>query len=173
MGTDWETGRRPPSSAVRSQGGFTILELTIGLFIVLLVLSAAFKWIGTGLADEDLRTAARQLAILAKTARSQSLGEGRGYEIVLDEYRFILRPALTLEKTQAPTREISLPKSIRFLVFSWDGKRWLRPQNSIWTFSPTGLCSPLRVRFERNPAWVEEEFNPLTANRQSESFFLP
>lgn len=177
MATALEIGRAAtrsvPSLRERSAEGFTLIEILISLFIVALVFGAALGLVRSGLADDGLRAGSRQLAAYAKTARSRAVSENRTYEIVLDEHGFLLRARGDFGKPAPPLLKLALPDSISLLVRPWGSDRWAHPKGLIWTFMPTGLCSPERVRFEQDSAWIEEEFNPLTANRQDERFFFP
>jgi hypothetical protein len=49
----------------------------------------------------------------------------------------------------------------------------LRPDDQAWIFRPSGLCEPLAVRMMEDDAWLEIEFDPLTASLSGESFFIP
>jgi len=62
----------------------------------------------------------------------------------------------------------------------WGRSQWVEagvesaePERDRWVFQPSGLCTPVRVHFYRDNAWVEAAFNPLTADSQDERYFFP
>ncbi len=162
------------------------MELVIVMLIASLVLAMAAGLVRDAFKNEELQNAGRKLALFAKTARRQAMQENREYEIILRADSILLQPAQledAVAGAQPPedsdastgkTLEYRFPEGVKFRVKLWGADEWddLKEQR-IWTFPPTGLCAPHRFRFEKGEAWLEETFNPLTANKQDESFYLP
>ena len=172
----------------RGSRAVTLLELIIVLFIGALVMAMMAGFARNALLNEDVREAGRKLALFAKTARKQAMHENREYEVVLLSDSILLRPAQAddnaVTKPDADPAEETGPKEpleyhfaegIKFKVKFWGTSDWIEAAQDelIWTFPATGLCAPHSFRFEKGEAWMEETFNPLTANRQDESYYLP
>lgn len=93
-----------------------------------------------------------------------------------------------LEATPSPTPQ-PLPRyafapGLNCRVLFWGRSQWIEPGpeddsaepgRGRWVFQPTGVCSPVRVRFEQNNgnSWIEAAFNPLTADTQDERHLFP
>jgi len=75
------------SCALRSKfctGGFTLIEISIVIFIILLMTSAAVPWMRTFAESSRLRTAARGIRSLLEFARSSSITQRTEYVIMFD-----------------------------------------------------------------------------------------
>jgi prepilin-type N-terminal cleavage/methylation domain-containing protein len=169
----------------RSQG-FSLLEMVIALFIVSLLFGMAIMATRQFFGDEELRSASQKLALLAKTARQAALRENRPYEIMVEADRLTLHPVqnesekgeagsefdpLSEQKHQA--EELVLPSSVKLKIKVWGSEDWVKPKRSAWRFTASGLCAPDSFRLERGESWIQMTFNPLTANRQEQEWYLP
>jgi type II secretory pathway pseudopilin PulG len=153
---------------------FTLLELIIAMFIVMLLLGLALTVTREIFSHEELRQTERQIALFAKTARRYALRENRSYELVLDERWLELRPAeKIIDADDGEPLRFELPQSVKLLVKRWGADGWETPSELVWLFMPDGLCAPNRIKLQQGAAWMEEMFNPLTANRQDETWYLP
>lgn len=168
-------------SAKTGSPGFTLLEMIIALFILMLVLGMAVMATRNVFADEDLRQASRKLQVFAKTARKQACLEGRPWEIVFKPGLWLLKPAAgsgtgepsDLSPADPEPVEYRIPATLRWKIKIWGSKAWETPKETSWIFTSTGLCAPNRFRLERGDSWMELSFNSLTANAQDEEFYLP
>jgi prepilin-type N-terminal cleavage/methylation domain-containing protein len=151
---------------------FTLLELIIAMFIVTLLLGVTLTVTREIFGNEELRRTEQQLALFAKTARRHALRENRRYEMIFDEQRVELRPAAEYAEDDTPLF-FEIPLTVSVQVKRRGNDEWETPRQWVWSFMPDGLCAPNRVRLQRGAAWVEETFNPLTANRQDETWYLP
>jgi len=182
----------------RRQSAYTLLEIVIVLFIIMLILGMTVGIMRNAFAHEDLKTATRRFSLLAKKARALALRDNRLYEIHVEGNRLTLAAAgsksavaVSLQSESgnatAPTPGTSnttdtdedlvteelLPAGVKVLVRPWGEKDWVLASDFVWIFSPAGLCAPHRFRFAQDEAWIEEGYNPLTANLQDEKFYLP
>lgn len=166
--------------------GFSLLEMVIALFIVSILFGMAIMAARSFFADEELRGSARQMALLAKTARQEAMRENRLYEIIILSDRWILQPGEEVganntsskPESQKPGEEVEpieylVPSSIQMKIRLWGSNEWEKPRELVWSFPATGLCAPNSVRLERGKSWMQMTFNPLTANRQDEEWYLP
>ncbi|HEY5752051.1 MAG TPA: prepilin-type N-terminal cleavage/methylation domain-containing protein [Chthoniobacterales bacterium] len=165
--------------------GFTLLEVALALFIVLLVLAVALPFAGGLNREAALRAPADELKTLAVTARRLAITNRKTYELILDRNRYILR-ALPIDskdeekdRNERPVseseilRRYDVPRDVAYGVKHWDENDFSKETDSRWRFLPTGICEPITVRFARNTDWLLFSFNPLTANAEDEAFYFP
>jgi type II secretory pathway pseudopilin PulG len=164
---------------------YTLLEIIIAMFIVMLLLGLAIALTREVFGNEELRKTGQQIALYAKTARRYAIRENRSYEVILDGNLLVLRPA---ENTVASMEDFgaiesetvvdepqvyNIPPAVRIWIKPWGTDDWETPKEFVWTFMANGLCAPNRIKLQRGAAWMEATFNPLTANRQDEEWYLP
>ena len=152
---------------------FTLLEIIITMFIVTLLLGLAIAATREVFNNDELRKTEQQIALYAKTARRYAIQENRSYEIILDERFLELRPAEKITEFDESLLRFEIPKTVKLSVKRWGADDWESPRELVWTFMPNGLCAPNRIKLQRGEAWMEVTFNPLTANRQDETWHLP
>lgn len=162
----------------KASAAFTLLEIVLGLFIVMLIAGIAIPLAG-GLGSEAiLREPADALKKLAITARRAAVTERRSYEIILDNDRFVLRmaPPGDAEDTELRDSQIlqeyQLPRAVKYAVKRWDQRDFGRRTDARWTFLPTGISEPVTVRFDRGEDWLQFSFNPLTALAEDETYYF-
>jgi prepilin-type N-terminal cleavage/methylation domain-containing protein len=168
----------------RSRRAFSLLEMVISIFIVSLLLGLAIVATRSALADEELKSTARQLALMAKTARQEALLGNRAFEVFFEPGQWTLRPVE--EKSEetviddASVEEVEFepvvyhpPASVLLKIRRWGGQDWEKNPEQSWYFSATGLCAPHTYRLERGDSWFQMIFNPLNANIQEEEWYLP
>jgi len=176
--------------------GFTLLEMCIVLFIIMLLLAAALPAIQTAFVEQSVRRDSHELALMVKTAMMQSADQHRAYIIELTRSSMMLHPASqpSPEGDSAPpagnsddasaTGDNSAPENIdithsidslnRVLLPDPEKPRaWLPAFSSSWLFQPGALCPAPRVRISRGNAWIELSFNPLTGNVEDEAAYFP
>jgi type II secretory pathway pseudopilin PulG len=169
--------RFPPGRLfLRPNAGFTLFEICLALFIVLLVLAAAIPATSGLLAEQNLRGEVRELVLFAKTARRQAIQEQRPYQITFSPAGFILEPLAppvtekAAPEAAAPFEPLvsTLPSGTVLTLQRWGDKDWIKPKEERWIFQGTGLTEPLSFRFQRGESWIEIDLNPLTASIDEE-----
>ncbi|HEY5892734.1 MAG TPA: type II secretion system protein [Chthoniobacterales bacterium] len=166
--------------------GFTLLEVTLALFIVLLVLAVALPFAGGLNREASLREPSDELKTLALTARRLAITNQKTYELILDRDRYLLRalpagPGDADERDGRRTRvseneilqRYEMPRDVTYGVKRWDENDFNKETDLHWRFMPTGISEPITVRFARNIDWLLFSFNPLTANAEDEAFYFP
>ena len=158
----------------RSDQGFTLLEMGLVLFILLIIAGMAIPMTTGMIAQERLKGQARELQDYASSARKLAVTENRPYEILLTDKGFSLERYLTGEKAKVDVvRSKKLASNVSYTVQRWGEKGFGKPARESWVFQPDGLCEPIRVHFESKGGWVEYTFNPLTARPRDESYYFP
>lgn len=160
------------------QRGFSLLEMAISLFILMLVIGMGAGLMRGALGNEALREADRQSRFMAKSARLSALRENRDFEMAVEPGFLVVRPARTLEEEEenggpgaGEESRFDFPPDVKVLVRHWGSEKW--EPSGVFLFPASGLCEPAAFRFERGDAWMEFVLNPLTANPQDEGFYLP
>ncbi len=177
-----ETGRPPPtfenmtvrlhflSPAMRRRcsAGFTLLELTVVLFIMaLFVTVAAVSFQGID-GEQVLREPAEELQRMAREAVRRAGMYEQPQVIVFDKHGFGTRYRDDVNATPENggttqwLRRVQIPEDISCQMKHWGQKEWKPAAGQRWMVQPSGLCEPLTVRLERGRSYIEMQFNPLT-----------
>jgi type II secretory pathway pseudopilin PulG len=149
--------------------GYTLLEICFALFIIAIMTGATLPSLTSWLTEERLRAPARALSEMARTARLLALETRQPQTIMLQADQFYL---LTGEAPSA-TPPYEMPEEILFSARRWDQSKLTPITEMSWVFQPSGLCEPLHVKFQRDRAELELEFDPLTATIAEERYVFP
>jgi type II secretory pathway pseudopilin PulG len=160
------SARRRPARRAR---GYTLLEVALVVSIVVLLVGAAIPLTSGFVREQRLRDVVRELLVLAKTARTDAMTTGRPTEIIFDKKGFGLRRP----GDEEPSEAAMLPAGMDYTLRPFAAERVLRPDGQRWIFQPTGLLEPVTVRVMEGEAWIEVQFDPLTAGLADESYYIP
>jgi hypothetical protein len=182
-----------------ARDGFTVLEMLISLFLIMLILTVAIFSIGATSKERRLAHPSMELKSFAKKAMKSSVAEQRSYSIYFYPNAFVLEetyPVLVEEDErqdmgaslfeEEEDEEISIENMVISLrhdmaedvlleVRHWNGKDWILSDPELpeeWVFTPSGLCEPLSVRFSIEGDYVEIDFNPLTGGVEEERMYI-
>jgi type II secretory pathway pseudopilin PulG len=150
------------SRAARQGAGFTLIEIVIAVFILLLILGLAIPSLSGVLADKRLHRSLDRFNDLVRQAHERSLAERRPYLIVLDENAASLQPAAFLKTEEhkpidsmllarGETWRMELPAALT---------KKTRPE---WIFWESGVCEPARISFAGGDGKWTAEYSPLSA----------
>jgi len=178
--------------------GYTLLEMCVVIFIIMLFITAGLPAIESAFTEQAVRADSRELALMVHTAMLQSSDQHRPYVIDLTSSNLYLHPAEAMveEKDQSDqdtasdadlsdktntnlqSEDVEVLHAIesgnRLLVPDPDKPRqWVPMPSTQWRFKPGGLCLLPRVRLERGKSWLELGFNPLTGNVEDDSYYFP
>lgn len=147
------------------QRGFTLIEITISVFILLLLLTLAVPSLNGVLADRRLRRSLDQMNNFVRTAQERSVTDRRPYLISWQKDHIILRPE-SLEKGEdrEPTATMQLRKGDAF-VLSLPAALIDEPPPD-WTFWPSGTCEPAVVTYKGPDGTWSARYSPLTARAE-------
>lgn len=153
----------------RACGGYTLLEIALVVTIITLLIGAVVPLTSGYTREQRLRDVARELLVLAKTARTEAMTTGRAVQLVFDKGSFgLLRPG-----DEEPSDAVDLPAGIGLSVTPYGAEKGDRANGQRWVFQPTGICEPIAVRIAEDDAWLEISFDPLTASIADESYHIP
>lgn len=141
---------------------FTLIEIALSIFILLLLLMLAVPSLSGVIANRRLKQSLDSFNQLVRQAQERSVTERRAYLIVWGKSSVLLRPeVLTKDEEDKATSVFRLPKGSGLRVSLPAALTGNPPAE--WIFWQSGTCEPARVQF-RGPAgtWTAD-YSPLTA----------
>jgi len=132
---------------------FTLIEMVIAVFILMLVLLLAVPSLNGVIADKRLRRSLEGFNNLVRQAQERSVAERRAYLIVWREKEVVLRPEVFAKDEKAKVvSEFGLARGDA-LKLSLPAALTKNPPAE-WIFWPSGTCEPAVVEFSgRNGSW--------------------
>jgi type II secretion system protein H len=142
--------------------GFTLIEIVIAVFIMMLLLLLAVPSMNGVLADKRLRRSLDRFNNLVHQAQERSVAEHRAYLIVWGDKDVALRPEAFAKGEEArPTADFALAPG-NVLKLRLPAALTKNPPGE-WIFWPSGTCEPAVVQFSgRDGSWTAN-YSPLTA----------
>ena len=140
---------------------FTLIEIALSIFILLLLLLLAVPSLSGVIANRRLKQSLDSFNQLVRQAQERSVTERRAYLIVWGKSSVLLRPEVfTKDEEEKATAVLRLPKG-SWIKVSLPAALIGKPPAE-WIFWPSGTCEPARVQF-RGPAgtWTAD-YSPLT-----------
>jgi type II secretory pathway pseudopilin PulG len=141
---------------------FTLIEIALSIFILLLLLVLAVPSLSGVIANRRLKQSLDSFNQLVRQAQERSVIERRAYLIVWGKNSVWLRPEVFAEdEEEKPTAMFRLSKG-SWIKVSLPAALLGKPPAE-WIFWPSGNCEPAIVQF-RGPAgaWTAN-YSPLTA----------
>ena len=147
---------------MRNCRGFTLIEIVLAVFILMLLLAVAVPSLTGVLADARLRRSLNDFNNLVNQAHERSVSEHRSYLIVFGSKSIEVRPEAILEDDDLePTAALHLKKGDG-VTLSLPAALAKDPPPE-WIFWPSGTCEPAVVEFAgRDGTWTAN-YSPLTA----------
>jgi type II secretion system protein H len=142
--------------------GFTLIEIVIAVFIMMLLLLLAVPSMNGVLADKRLRRSLDRFNNLVYQAQERSVAEHRAYLIVWGDKSVALRPeAFAKGEEVKPTADLALAGG-DVLKLRLPAALTKNPPAE-WIFWPSGTCEPAVVQFSgRDGSWTAN-YSALTA----------
>jgi type II secretory pathway pseudopilin PulG len=141
---------------------FTLIEIALSIFILLLILLLAVPSLSGVIANRRLKQSLDGFNQLVRQAQERSVTERRAYLVVWGKNSVVLRPEVfAKDEEEKATAVFRLPKG-SWIRVSLPAALTDKPPAE-WIFWPSGTCEPARVQF-RGPAgtWTAD-YSPLTA----------
>jgi len=141
---------------------FTLIEIALSIFILLLLLMLAVPSLSGVIANRRLKQSLDSFNQLVRQAQERSVTERRAYLIVWGKSSVLLRPEVfAKDEEEKATSAFRLPKGSGLRVSLPAALTGNPPAE--WIFWQSGTCEPARVQF-RGPAgtWTAD-YSPLTA----------
>jgi prepilin-type N-terminal cleavage/methylation domain-containing protein len=146
---------------MRACRAFTLIEIAISVFILLLLMLIAVPSLNGVLADRRLHRTYDQFNQLAQQAQQLSTTERRPYLIVWRRGEIILQPeAFAKGEEKKPTAVLNAGANVFTLTLPAALAKKPPPE---WIFWPSGNCEPAIVGFKgRDGTWTAN-YSALTA----------
>src|SRR5689334_18325480 len=124
---------------MRREGGFTLFEIILAVFIAVLLILLAIPSIEGVFAEGRMKRSFEAFDELVRTAQSRSLAEQRAYVLAWEKGRIALRPdelrpeddasgVAQLDVANDESYELELPAAL------------LPHPPTVWVFWPSGTC---------------------------------
>ena len=146
---------------MRACRAFTLIEIAISVFILLLLMLLAVPSLNGVLADRRLHRTYDEFNQLVQQAQQLSTEERRPYLIVWRRGSIILQPeAFAKGEEKKPTAVLAAGRNVFALKLP---AALAKRHPAEWIFWPSGNCEPAIVGFKgRDGTWTAE-FSALTA----------
>src|SRR2546423_4732192 len=145
---------------MRRSPAFTLIEIAISVFILMLLLLLAIPSITGVMADRRLQRSLDAMNQIVREAQERSVHERQPYLIVWQKDSVLLRPE-AVEKADAPVATLTLDKGHAYLL-RLPAALASNPLAQ-WIFWPSGTCEPANVSFKGPDGSWEVNYSPLTA----------
>ena len=149
--------------------GFTLIEIALSIFILLLLLVLAVPSFSGVIANRRLKESLDGFNNLVYLAQERSVAERRPYLIVWGKNNLVVRPEAFAEDeeakakaefrlTRGSTLRLSLPVAL------------MEKYPAEWIFWPSGACEPATVRFQGPAGSWTANYSPLTGRPEITSY---
>ncbi len=150
---------------MQRRAGFTLIEIAISVFILMLLLLLAIPSVSGVIANRRLQRSLDAMNEIVRLAQERSVLERRPYLIEWEKKAVILRPesradgdpngpVATLALARGQAYQLRLPAALEDHPLAQ------------WIFWPSGACEPANVRFKGPDGAWEANYSPLTARPQ-------
>ncbi len=147
------------------RSGFTLLELCVSMFLVMLLIAVALPSLTGELAQRRLQQAFDRFDAFVAQAQTRSMSENQPYVLVWTSAgRVLLYPSAWNDKERAKRGPVaSLPPP-------FDGSRYTLTRKAsltqnppaVWTVWPTGNCEPVSVGFQSGAGVWDASYSALS-----------
>jgi prepilin-type N-terminal cleavage/methylation domain-containing protein len=156
---------------MRRADGFTLLEIAIAIFIMVVLLMISVPSMNGVLADRRLRRSLDDVNRLVNQAHERSVNEGRSYLVVWMKEGPALRPEAWIEgEERKPLATIRLRKGESF-GFNLPASLEDEPPGQ-WVFWPSGNCEPAVVTYRGPDGGWTVTYSALTERPQIDKYVV-
>ena len=142
--------------------GFTLIEIALGIFILLLLLMLAMPSFSGVIANRRLKQSLDDFNNLVRRAQELSVAERRPYLIVWGKNNVVVRPETFAEGEETGAKAEFRPSRGTTLKLSLPAAL-AEKYPPEWIFWPSGTCEPAIVRFQGSAGSWTANYAPLTA----------
>lgn len=142
--------------------GFTLIEIAISVFILMILMLLAIPSVSGVLADRRLQRSLTSMNEIVHQAQEHSVRERRPYLIVWQKDAVILRPeAIDKSEGEAPVAQLALDKWHRYSLRLPAALE--KDPLAQWIFWPSGTCEPANISYKGSDGTWEVNYSALTA----------
>jgi type II secretory pathway pseudopilin PulG len=146
---------------VQRARGFTLIEIALSIFILLLLLVMAVPSFSGVIANRRLKQSLDDFNELVRRAQTLSVTERRPYLIVWAKNNVMVRPEAFAEDEEAKAKAEFRPARGSTLRLSLP-VALAEKYPAEWIFWPSGACEPATVRFQGPAGSWTANYSPLT-----------
>jgi type II secretory pathway pseudopilin PulG len=147
---------------VRRFRAFTLIEIALAIFILMLLLVLAVPSLSGVIASRRLKQSLDGFNSLVRQAQERSVIERRPYLIVWSKGGVLLRPEVFGEDEEVkPTAQFRVSKGTMLRLSLPAALAEKHPAE--WIFWPSGNCEPAIVQFRGSAGLWTASYSPLTA----------
>jgi type II secretory pathway pseudopilin PulG len=150
---------------MRRSRAFTLIEIVITVFILMLVLLLAVPSLNGVIADKRLRRSLDGFNNLVRQAQERSVAERRAYLIVWREKEVVLRPEVFAKDEQAKVVSQFQVSRGDILKLTLPAALTKNPPAE-WIFWPSGTCEPAVVEFSGGDGSWSARYSALSARAE-------
>ena len=144
---------------------FTLIEIALSIFILLLILLLAVPSLSGVIANRRLKQSLDGFNQLVSQAQERSVTERRTYLLVWSKNSVLLRPEVFAKDEEAkPTAVFGIAKGSWLKLSLPAALADKHPAE--WIFWPSGNCEPAIVQFKGPAGAWTADYSPLTAQPQ-------
>ena len=146
---------------MRRVRGFTLIEIALSIFILLLLLVLAVPSFSGVIANRRLKQSLDDFNNLVRQAQERSVAERRSYLIVWGKNNVIVRPEAFAEGEEAKAKaefRLTRGSAIRLLLPVALAEKY----PAEWIFWPSGTCEPATVRYSGPAGSWTANYSALT-----------
>lgn len=151
---------------MRKRGGFTLIELVMAVFIMMLLLMLAVPSLRGVLADRRLHRSLDGFNALVRQAQERSVAEHQPYLIVWKKDNLVLRPE------SIPNQDDADAVGVNYHLQRGDVFKITLPAALVdkpageWVFWPSGNCEPAVIDYKGEDGAWSATYSALTARPQ-------
>ncbi len=149
--------------------GFTLIEMALAIFILLLLLVLAVPSFSGVIANRRLKQSLDGFNNLVRQAQERSVAERRPYLIVWGKNNVVVRPEAFAEGEEAKATAEFRPNKGNALKLSLPAAL-MEKYPAEWIFWPSGSCEPAIVQFKGPAGSWTASYSPLTAQPEITSY---
>ncbi len=151
--------------------GFTLIEIALAIFILLLILVLAVPSFSGVIANRRLKQSLDEFNNLVRQAQMLSVTERRPYLIVWAKDNVTVRPEAFAEDEEAKAKAEFRPNrgsTLRLSLPSALAEKY----PAEWIFWPSGTCEPATVRFQGPAGSWTANYSPLTGRPEITNYVV-
>jgi prepilin-type N-terminal cleavage/methylation domain-containing protein len=163
----------------RGPPGFTLLEISIVLFIMVLLVGLCIYSFGGLTAERELRKPVSELQRMTMEAVRRAALQEKPQVILFEPTGFAIRyrqdPDGIRQKDEDEfyIRRVKLPPAMKLTLRRWGAEKFVPAPGQRLVVAASGLCEPLTARFELGASWLEVTVDPLSGRVIDEGMHIP
>lgn len=169
--------RRAPLPA-RSSRGFTLLEMSVVLFIMAILAGLCIHNFSSLNQEDVIRKPAVELQRMTMEAVRRVAASAEAEVIAFDPRGFSIqyrRAADGLEasgKRKKWQRRVTVPEGMNVVLKRFGAASFQPATGQRVLFLPGSLCEPVTARFELGASWLQIRLDPLTGGVAEEEMYI-